>query len=92
MKAIKSAIENAHQGTVSRLQQEVKQLKDINADLQEKYRQKHVDYKEKVSQMASENVPESRGMASLMPVTMIMLLARKMAFMKQFTSIITTHC
>lgn len=45
---MKEAIESAHQDTVLKLQREIKQLKHINQDLQQKYQAKQQDYKDKV--------------------------------------------
>ena len=45
---MKSAIESAHHDTVTRFQREIKQLKSINQDLQQKYQAKQQDYKDKV--------------------------------------------
>jgi len=46
---IKVAIESAHQETVSKLQKENKQLKNLNQELQQKYQTKYQDYRDKVA-------------------------------------------
>lgn len=55
VKNVKTAIESAHQDTVTKLQRETKQLKHINQDLQTKYQTKQQDYRDKV-QMCIETI------------------------------------
>lgn len=56
VKGVKSAIESAHHDTVTRFQREIKQLKTINQDLQQKYQTKQQDYKDKVCSLCNINL------------------------------------